>query len=37
LAAYLWQHASCRGYGPSGILGAVLLIIVVFPMGRLQL
>jgi len=34
----VWQHASGWGYGPSGILGAVLLVIVVlFLMGRLHL
>lgn len=33
----VWQHASGWGYGPSGILGAVLLVIVVLLlMGRLH-
>jgi len=32
----VWQHASGWGYGPSGIVGAALLVIVVlFLMGRL--
>jgi hypothetical protein len=32
----VWQHASGWGYGPSGIVGAVLLVMVVlFVMGRL--
>lgn len=32
----VWRHASGWGYGPSGIVGAVLLVIVVlFLMGRL--
>jgi hypothetical protein len=31
----VWQHASGWGYGPSGIVGAALLVIVVlFLMGR---
>ena len=33
----VWQHASGWGYGSSGILGAVLLVVVaLFLMGRLQ-
>jgi hypothetical protein len=32
----VWQHASGWGYGPSGIVGIALLVIVVmFVMGRL--
>lgn len=32
----VWQHASGWGYGPSGVVGFVLLVIVVlFAMGRL--
>jgi hypothetical protein len=32
----VWQHASGWGYGPSGIVGVALLVIVVmFVMGRL--
>ena len=32
----VWKHASGWGYGPSGIVGVVLLVIVVlFLMGRL--
>jgi hypothetical protein len=31
-----WQHARSWGYGPSGIVGVVLLIVIVlFLMGRL--
>jgi hypothetical protein len=32
----VWPHATRWGYGPSGVLGVVLLIILVlFLMGRL--
>jgi len=32
----VWQYASGWGYGPSGIVGALLLVVVVlFVMGRL--
>jgi Protein of unknown function (DUF3309) len=32
----VWPHASSWGYGPSGIVGVVLLIVIVlFLMGRL--
>jgi hypothetical protein len=32
----VWPHASSWGYGPSGLVGAVLLILIVlFVMGRL--
>jgi hypothetical protein len=32
----VWQHASGWGYGPSGVVGVALLVIVVlFLMGRL--
>lgn len=32
----VWPHASSWGYGPSGIVGAILLVLVVlFLMGRL--
>jgi hypothetical protein len=32
----VWPHASSWGYGPSGIVGVVLLIVIVlFVMGRL--
>jgi hypothetical protein len=32
----VWPHASSWGYGPSGILGVVLLVVIVlFVMGRL--
>jgi Protein of unknown function (DUF3309) len=32
----VWQHASGWGYGPSGVVGvALLVIIVLFLMGRL--
>jgi hypothetical protein len=32
----VWQHASGWGYGPSGIVGVLLAVIVVlFMMGRL--
>ena len=32
----VWQYASGWGYGPSGIVGAILLVLVVlFLMGRL--
>jgi hypothetical protein len=31
----VWPHASSWGYGPSGIVGVVLLIVIVmFLMGR---
>ncbi len=31
-----WPHAKSWGYGPSGIVGAVVLILIVlFVMGRL--
>jgi Protein of unknown function (DUF3309) len=32
----VWKHASGWGYGPSGILGTVLVVVVIlFLMGRL--
>ena len=32
----VWQHASGWGYGPSGIVGvALVVVIVLFLMGRL--
>ena len=32
----VWPHASSWGYGPSGIVGVILLILIVlFLMGRL--
>jgi hypothetical protein len=32
----LWPHASSWGYGPSGIVGVVLIaMVVLFLMGRL--
>jgi hypothetical protein len=32
----VWQHASGWGYGPSGVVGVALVVIVVlFLMGRL--
>lgn len=32
----VWPHASSWGYGPSGLVGVVLLILIVlFVMGRL--
>jgi hypothetical protein len=32
----VWPHASTWGYGPSGIVGAIVLILIVlFLMGRL--
>ena len=32
----VWPHASSWGYGPSGIVGVILVIIIVlFLMGRL--
>jgi Protein of unknown function (DUF3309) len=32
----VWPHATSWGYGPSGILGVVLLVVIVlFVMGRL--
>ena len=32
----VWPHASSWGYGPSGIVGVVLLVVLVlFLMGRL--
>jgi hypothetical protein len=32
----IWPHASSWGYGPSGIVGVVLLIVIVlFVLGRL--
>ena len=32
----VWPHASSWGYGPSGIVGVVLLVLVVlFLMGRI--
>jgi hypothetical protein len=32
----VWPHASSWGYGPSGIVGVVLLIVIVlFLLGRL--
>jgi hypothetical protein len=32
----VWPHASSWGYGPTGIVGLVLLIVIVlFLMGRL--
>jgi hypothetical protein len=31
-----WTHARCWGYGPSGIVGVILVIVIVlFLMGRL--
>jgi len=32
----VWPHASSWGYGPSGIAGVILLVLIVlFVMGRL--
>ena len=32
----VWPHASSWGYGPSGIVGVILLVLIVlFVMGRL--